>query len=101
MGARRGSEEFRGARVDPLTLSPGPAGYPAEDSPMGKKQLIALADTIRTANQRAYIHSQPQPFIDSTVRELASFCASINPRFSRERLLGYIAGECGPNGGER
>jgi hypothetical protein len=31
---------------------------------------------------------------------LADFCASQNSRFDRERWLGYIAGECGPNGGK-
>lgn len=30
---------------------------------------------------------------------LADFCARQNPRFNRERWLGYINGECGPSGG--
>lgn len=32
---------------------------------------------------------------------LADFCAAQNPRFDRERWLGYIAGKCGPSGGKR
>jgi hypothetical protein len=43
---------------------------------MTKKHFIALAD----------------------VNALADFCHSQNPNFNRSRWMGYIAGECGPNG---
>lgn len=67
---------------------------------MNKKDFIALADTLRPllgANQDA-----PIPVSQRIVlKYLADFCESQNPRFDRERWLGYIAGECGPNGGKR
>jgi hypothetical protein len=34
------------------------------------------------------------------IQAVADFCAAQNPRFDRARWLGYIAGECGPNGGK-
>ena len=62
---------------------------------MKKRHFIALADTIRTYNSGMY-----PKFTEEHIRTLASFCASTNPRFDRERWLSYIAGECGPNGGK-
>lgn len=37
--------------------------------------------------------------LQAVANELADFCKSQNGRFDRERWLGYIAGENGPNGG--
>lgn len=37
--------------------------------------------------------------IGSVITCLADFCQSQNPRFMRDRWLGYIAGTCGKNGG--
>ena len=69
---------------------------------MTKKDFIALADAIRDTNlgfrQRVNV-SRPPPFTPSQIDVLADFCASQNQRFDRERWLGYIRGECGPNGG--
>lgn len=59
---------------------------------MTKKHFIALADFIREHEGR---------FPHDTIDLLADFCASLNPRFDRERWLGYIAGENGPCGGKR
>ena len=61
---------------------------------MTKKQLIELADTIRTYNNFA-----EEPFTARQIAELASFCKRSNPAFKLERWLDYIAGKCGPNGG--
>lgn len=58
-----------------------------------KKELIALADTVRamrgTDSQLSFIQEE----------KLAEFCASRNPRFSKQRWLDYVHGEAGPNGG--
>lgn len=74
---------------------------------MSKKDFIALADVIRGANtgNPVSIHTHAEDgnklpiFTPTAIAELASFCASQNPRFNRERWLAYIAGECGPNRG--
>jgi hypothetical protein len=58
---------------------------------MTKQHFIALADHIKSINR----HDFPQWIVDS----LADFCQSQNPRFNRERWLGYIAGTNGKNGG--
>ena len=59
---------------------------------MNKKQLIALADTI-IAN--------PEAFGPEAIAKLAAFAKASNPLFKEDRWLGYIAGECGPNGGPK
>jgi hypothetical protein len=63
---------------------------------MTKKDFIALADAIIAHNAAC---SGELPFNFNHVGTLAAFCRSCNPRFNRERWLGYITGECGPNGG--
>jgi len=67
---------------------------------MSKKHFIALADAIRWHNRNTPGES-PDYFTDSQLNSLAEFCRDSNPRFNKERWLGYIAGECGPNGGKR
>lgn len=64
---------------------------------MQKRHFIALADVIRRANNSPW---DEQHFRDGQIDKLASFCQSQNPRFDRDRWLGYIAGTCGPNGGK-
>ena len=63
---------------------------------MTKKDFIALADTIRDHNSRPPGGRQ---FSHMQLETLALFCHSRNPQFKCERWLGYIHGECGPNGG--
>jgi hypothetical protein len=63
---------------------------------MTKKDFIALADMIRCHNQ----HST-EPFTEQQICALAEFCRDQNQRFNRPRWIGYIKGECGPNGGVR
>ena len=58
---------------------------------MSKRHFIELADVIR-ANRDL--------FGTGTVEVLADYCARQHPRFDRERFLNYIAGSCGPCGGE-
>ena len=65
---------------------------------MTKKDFIALADTIRNHNA-ACEESGVRMFDDDQLNTLSAFCRSCNPRFNRERWLGYIRGECGPSGG--
>lgn len=57
---------------------------------MTKKHFIALADHIR---------QHPTQFDDRRLDILADFCESQNPRFKRERWIGYINGTNGPCGG--
>ena len=72
---------------------------------MSKKHFIALADAIRNHNKEVECFNitgrTRMAFNDEQLRTLADFCKSQNPRFNRERWLGYINGECGPNGGKR
>lgn len=63
---------------------------------MNKKQLIALADSIRSHNATA---ENCERFSDKQIETLANFCARENPLFKRQRWLDYVAGRCGPNGG--
>ena len=67
---------------------------------MTKKHFIALADVLRSiepTEQRRPVTGQELWQI--TRNALANFCESQNPRFNRERWLGYIAGTNGKNGG--
>jgi hypothetical protein len=67
---------------------------------MHKKQFIALADAIKQHNEEfSRPDNSAERFFDAQLATLADFCASQNGQFNRERWLGYIAGECGPNGG--
>jgi len=65
---------------------------------MTKKQLVALADSIREHNRLAKLNGENAFTVDQ-LAALRRFCASENPRFKRERWSDYIAGRCGPNGG--
>jgi len=69
---------------------------------MSKKHSIKLADAIREHN-RILSHitdGGADRFTDSQLSVLANFLKSQNSSFNRGRWLAYIAGECGPNGGE-
>jgi hypothetical protein len=67
---------------------------------MTKKHFIELADVIRTYDAEAMTAEKfSESFPSGAILALADFCARQNPRFNRERWLGYIAGECGPGGG--
>jgi hypothetical protein len=65
---------------------------------MYKKHFIELADLIKAYNKRNEGIAELQ-FSEEQISELAFFCKRQNSNFNRERWLGYIAGECGPNGG--
>ena len=65
---------------------------------MTKKHLILLADYIRQANN---FPGKDGMFTPAHLDRLAAFCYAVNPRFDRERWLGYIAGTNGPSGGRR
>ena len=69
---------------------------------MSKKDFIMLADKIR-AHHRNFVTINGYDvdmFTQGQLLFLAEFCAMQNPRFMRDRWLDYIAGKCGPNGGE-
>ena len=57
---------------------------------MTKQDFIALADWIKANGQWSM----------DDVYSLAGFCKQQNQRFNRDRWLGYLRGECGPNGGK-
>lgn len=59
---------------------------------MTKQHFIALADKIR---------ANPEAFSKEAIEKLADFCKAQNPRFNRNRWLGYLHGTNGPNGGKR
>ena len=65
---------------------------------MRKKHFIALADYIRQYN--CWHLTGETPFTDVQIELLARFCKSQSSAFNRERWLGYIRGENGPNGGK-
>ena len=67
---------------------------------MTKKHFIALADAIREHNAESNDPNGPAPFTLAQMGTLANVCARSNPRFNRERWLGYIAGTNGKNGGK-
>jgi hypothetical protein len=62
---------------------------------MTKKHFIRLAEYIRDSKQYAGV-----AFTDAQIAHLADFCHEANPRFNRERWIGYIKGENGKNGGK-
>ena len=66
---------------------------------MTKKHFIALADTIKDF-QSCAVKGQATPFKQVHIDLLAGFCESQNPRFNRDRWLGYITGTNGKNGGK-
>lgn len=74
---------------------------------MSKKHFIALADAIKTfrkvtPGRQGLTESEARAY-DLAVLEMtdaiAGFCMWANGRFMRDRWIGYIQGECGPNGG--
>jgi hypothetical protein len=76
---------------------------------MTKKHFIALADAIREhdnqaqriarESQMSQFPQEADAFSKDQLDALADFCQSQNPRFNRDRWLGYIAGTNGKNGG--
>ena len=66
---------------------------------MSKKHFIELADAIREHNRRA-VNNGEIPFTSDQLDVLVRFCRQQNASFMRDRWLGYIAGECGKNGGK-
>lgn len=69
---------------------------------MSKKHFIALADAIKDHEYKARIMGQHfTGFTQDQIEMLADFCQTTNPNFKRQRWLGYVRGENGPNGGSR
>ena len=66
---------------------------------MTKKHFIALADTVKDWQECAK-RGDCDPFTPGQVSVLAGFCEEQNPRFNRDRWLGYINGTNGKNGGK-
>jgi hypothetical protein len=67
---------------------------------MTKKHFIALADAIREHNAVKYTAEGLMPkFDEHHLQTLTDFLDQQNPRFNRERWLGYINGTNGKNGG--
>lgn len=59
-----------------------------------KKHFISLADALREC-QSAMLPGIPEHVLDALCR----WMSRENPNFNRHRWLGYLRGECGPNGG--
>lgn len=66
---------------------------------MTTKDFVSLADMIRQANKITTMTDGSPVFCEDAIALLAQFCKSNNPRFNRERWFAYIAGTCGPKGG--
>jgi len=66
---------------------------------MTKKHFIALADAIREHNKTSGCAGTM--FNVYHLRVLADFCAEQNKNFKPNRWIGYVRGECGPNGGAK
>lgn len=66
---------------------------------MTKKHFIMLADALR--RERPGDHWDPNKRVqwELDVKAVADVCKRVNCRFDRDRFIGYINGECGPNGG--
>ena len=60
-----------------------------------KNQIIEIADTIKDIARDADGLIELSLVVD----KFADYLAAQNPNFKRERFIGYINGECGPNGG--
>lgn len=67
---------------------------------MTKQHFIALADTLRDNRPDTSDAAKTEEY-NRVTGILADFCQSQNPRFNRGRWLGYLNGECGPNGGSK
>ncbi len=65
---------------------------------MSKKDFVALADELKSVGVSTYGKMTPKERVmfDAVVR----FCGHANPAFKSERFRAYVAGECGPSGGE-
>lgn len=63
---------------------------------MTKKDFVALAITLRPMieNGNEIVN------VDEVINRLSQFCETQNPQFNKSRWLGFIAGECGSNGGK-
>jgi hypothetical protein len=68
---------------------------------MTKKHFIALADSIKQWQETEQGTYDSREVSAAFIQYLADFCAEQNPRFNRERWLGYIAGTNGKNGGKK
>jgi len=66
---------------------------------MTKKHFIALADAVRVFNETRV--TGEAKFSCEHIYALGTFCKDHNPAFNRDRFERYIAGECGPSGGQR
>lgn len=66
---------------------------------MSKKDFIALADTLKAFLKTNAGREMDDISTGVLIQHMADFCQSQNPRFMRERWLGYVAGTCGQNGG--
>jgi len=66
--------------------------------PMTKQDFIALADAIKNHNKH---NGDRDPFTIRQMHSIADFCELQNSNFKRDRWVGYIFGENGPNGGGR
>lgn len=64
---------------------------------MHKKQVIQIADTIRTLPNQTPVE---KAYFEGVICTFADMLQRGNPLFKRERFIGYIRGENGPNGGK-
>ena len=61
---------------------------------MSKKDFIRLADYLRHIDMNDAKSAE-------WLNAICDYCKASNPRFMRDRFIGYLTGKCGPNGGSR
>lgn len=68
---------------------------------MTKKDFIALADALReTLIKSADKNGCDLVDRNDVIDDIVSFCKAQNSNFKENRWREYLAGNCGPNGGQ-
>ena len=67
---------------------------------MSKKHFISLGNWIREHNKISVTPGTSRtPFNMEHLETLSEFMRESNPRFNKERWIGFVLGHNGPNGG--
>lgn len=67
---------------------------------MTKQDFIALADALKAQVPQVNWSVNKHVQWELDCNAVARVCKQQNNRFNKERWLGYLRGECGPNGGK-
>ena len=67
---------------------------------MTRKEIIELADVIRSYQESKYRQGDIEKYEPFLIDTLSQFCIKHNPNFKPALFLAYIRGECKANGGK-